>query len=449
MNLLLITYRIPYPLTEGGKISQFALVDYLRNKCSITLLILAYTQADYSAISNLKELWPNVSFEVINGSKPLEHIVNSSRQNIFHFICNNFKHVKFRFNKLFSSRNKLFKSEVNFVNDKIDYLVSFTSVRDQHVIDQVSVAVSRINPDLVQYDFIEILDLALCVPDNIPKVFVHHEIRYLRLCSEIKAAGVKMETYGKYLMQFCEMAEMNLLKMVDGIVTFTEEDKELLQQKLPGQNVYSSPFPVLNKDIVEITDENLLVNKLVFVGLENHSPNKDAVEWYINSMAEIVYQKYNLVLHVVGKWSEEFKKKYSKDPAIHFSDYVEDLGTYCRNSIMLVPVRIGGGIRTKILYAMASGVPVISTKVACEGIIDNDKICITANTAIEFVAAIGKLYHDNNYLKRLVLYAQSVIKSHYTQQVAGDVRLQFYSFIISKHELRNLPLTQGLKDFSK
>ena len=70
MKLLIITYRIPYPLTEGGKISQFALIDYLRNKCAITLLVFADTAADQASIQYLRNIWDNVTFEVIAINKP-------------------------------------------------------------------------------------------------------------------------------------------------------------------------------------------------------------------------------------------------------------------------------------------------------------------------------------------------------------------------------------------
>jgi glycosyltransferase involved in cell wall biosynthesis len=433
VKLLIITHRIPYPLTEGGKISQFALIDYLRNKCSITILIFAETASDYDAISYLMKIWDNVAFEVISLKNPVVSIKKTLPQNIFHFITNNINHVKYRVNKLIFKNTSAILTKDYFVKDKINYLVSFTTPREQLIVDQVSDAIVRIDPEMVQIDFIEVLDLALCVPDRIPKVFVHHEIRYLRIASEINAAGSKLKKCGKYLVQFCEMVELNLLKKVDNIVAFTEEDKALLQQKLPGLNVNSSPFPVLDKDIVAIIDENLIVNKLVFVGLENHSPNRDAVEWYMDSMSKMVYEKYGLVLHVIGLWSEKFKNKYINEPAIHFASFVEDLGKYCTNSIMLVPVRIGGGIRTKILYAMASGVPVISTTVGNAGIVDNDKNCIIANTSTEFVDAIGKLIEDSALRKMLVLNAQAIVRTHYSQREAGEKRFSFYkSMLVNK-----------------
>ena len=46
MNIMIITPKIPYPLNEGGKISQFAIIDYLRRIHSVILVLATYTDED-------------------------------------------------------------------------------------------------------------------------------------------------------------------------------------------------------------------------------------------------------------------------------------------------------------------------------------------------------------------------------------------------------------------
>jgi glycosyltransferase involved in cell wall biosynthesis len=431
VKTVIITQNIPYPLTDGGKVAQFTIIDYLRDKCSITLLVLADTEADHIAVQGLKSIWENVTVKVISVKKQIPVPELSLYRLVSMFFVKNIAHVKYRINKLVpTSRKSKIQLGETPPHGRLRYLVSFAPPREKEIIDQIVNVIADVQPDIVQMDFVDTLDLSLCIPKNVKKIFVHHEIRFRRIETELNTLTDLVGSYGFYIRRMCEVLEVNLLNTFDGIVTFSEEDRSLLLQKLSVKNIISSPFPVLNKEILEIRDENLVIDKLVFVGIENHSPNKDAVEWYINNLAQLVQDRLKLVLHVIGKWSTEFKMKHEQNPSVHFAGFVEDLSGYCKNSIMIVPIRIGSGIRTKILYSMAWGTPVISTTIGSAGILDNDKILLTANTAVEFVEAIDKILADHSYCKSMVLSAQSVLRKHYSQQSAGEKRLLFYKSIL-------------------
>jgi glycosyltransferase involved in cell wall biosynthesis len=94
---------------------------------------------------------------------------------------------------------------------------------------------------------------------------------------------------------------------------------------------------------------------------------------------------------------------------------------------MIVPVRIGGGIRTKILYAMAQGVPVISTTIGCEGIEVKDKESILiANDATSFASAIKESMEDIDATKKRIDKSREVIEKLYSQDAAGKRRYECY-----------------------
>ncbi len=81
-------------------------------------------------------------------------------------------------------------------------------------------------------------------------------------------------------------------------------------------------------------------------------PNYDAVKWYVENIAYDIYKETNLKTHIVGKWNEAQITSLSSE-AVVFEGFVEDLKLFSRKSLSISPVRIGSGIRTKILYAMA------------------------------------------------------------------------------------------------
>ncbi|HVX25705.1 MAG TPA: glycosyltransferase family 4 protein, partial [Parafilimonas sp.] len=135
----------------------------------------------------------------------------------------------------------------------------------------------------------------------------------------------------------------------------------------------------------------------------------------------------------IGNWSEKTIAKYREDPNIHFAGYVEDLVGYCKRSAMLVPVRIGSGIRAKILVAMAQGLPLISTTLGCEGIKvkDNESIMI-ADTAAAFGKAYKTLLEDSNFSFSLVQSAQSVANKYYSQRAAAELRMKYFEEILRR-----------------
>ena len=431
MKLLIISPVIPYPLSEGGKIALYSMVDYLRHKCSITLLLFTYNETDIEYVNTLKYLWNNVDIDVLQANKSIivKHYAGYKR--FLNFLVKNIENVKFRINKLIEPANSVKKFEPVKPAEKLKYLISFAQAREPEIIDKIVKKIKTVQPDLVQLEFVEAMDLVLCIPKGIKKLLVHVEIRFRRVKTEINIVSEHIGSYGEYAQNLSELLELGLCEKFDGIITFSEDDKRHLSLKTQGKNIYSSPYAVLDKEILNIQNEDLMINKLVFVGFENHLPNKDAVEWYINEMSKNIYDKYGFVLHIIGNWSNEFKMHHANNKTIVFTGYVDDLSGYCKNSIMLVPLRIGSGIRTKILHSMAWGIPVITTSIGSEGIIDNDKIFLTANSPNEFIEAIDKITLDKELHKSMVANAQSVVKNYYSQKSAGDKRFSFYQSVLN------------------
>lgn len=427
MKLLIITHLIPYPLSEGGKISQYALIDYLRNKCAITLVVFAYSDADEKLIHHLQQAWPDVCIEVISPQVPAPLQAKGTIRRKAKAFCKAVLHkANIAYGKLFSEDGlPPMTAEENLIG-----LTEFARPRERKVIDRVAAIVSKVRPHLVQMEFVYTLDLVLALPKELKKIFVHHELRYMRLKTEHAILSVGNEVYDRYLRRFCELTEIGLLQHFDGIMTLSEDDREHLQQKLPGKTVFSSPFPVLDSEFRPIQRQNQLVKKLVFMGSELHSPNKDAVEWYLATMANAIFEMHGLVLHVIGHWSEQTISLYRGNPYVSFAGFVEDAGAFCQNSIMIVPLRIGSGIRAKILYAAAWGIPVISTMLGSEGILESNRFCVTANSPGEFLAAVTTLLADPEKCYEQISDAQKIIWKHYSQQAAGEKRLSFYNAVL-------------------
>ena len=96
-------------------------------------------------------------------------------------------------------------------------------------------------------------------------------------------------------------------------------------------------------------------------------------------------------------------------------------------------MRIGSGIRTKILEAFANGIPVISTTIGMEGIkVENGVHCLIADTSADFTQAIKTLTKDLNLQKVLFRYAYQFVQKEYSIKLCGERRIQVLSEIVSK-----------------
>src|SRR5262249_40344360 len=219
--------------------------------------------------------------------------------------------------------------------------------------------------DLCQAEFAEMLSLGSWFPVNLPKLFVHHQIHFVYAKRFLDAHG--RSSYSSYLEAVMRTQELSSLQHYQGVITFSDYDRQALLPYLAPEKLFVSPFPIPAD--VGVADEVPLNfdGRFLFVASEEHGPNRDALDWLRAKIwPEVHRQMPAAQLVVVGKWSESAKSKLTV-PGMSFSGYVRDLPATLRGGIMLVPLRIGSGVRVKIIVAMAQGVPVVSTSIGCEG----------------------------------------------------------------------------------
>lgn len=111
--------------------------------------------------------------------------------------------------------------------------------------------------------------------------------------------------------------------------------------------------------------------KLLFLGSLDWRPNLDAVRILIESIfPQVLSGEPRATLDIVGRRPPEWlQREAAKIPGIVIYADVADVRPFLhRAGMMVVPLRIGGGSRLKILEALATGLPVVSTSVGAEGL---------------------------------------------------------------------------------
>ena len=128
----------------------------------------------------------------------------------------------------------------------------------------------------------------------------------------------------------------------------------------------------------------------------------------------VLHEMKDVSFTVIGEFSSNLIPK--GDHEIHFTGYVEDIRPYLKDcSLNIVPLRIGGGTRLKILEAMALGIPTVSTSIGCEGIeAERDRDIIIADDPKEFAEGIKAVLRDPSLQQRLAENGRHVVEQKYS-----------------------------------
>jgi len=155
--------------------------------------------------------------------------------------------------------------------------------------------------------------------------------------------------------------------------------------------------------------------KFIFLGSLDWYPNEDAVKFLLRDILPRVKLPYTL--DVVGRNpSEQLRRALAANRSVQLHADVADVRPYLRAaSAMLVPLRIGGGSRIKILESLASALPVISTTVGAEGLdLQDGKEILLRDDVERFVAAMEEVIQHPQMLNALGAAGRERVIAEYT-----------------------------------
>jgi glycosyltransferase involved in cell wall biosynthesis len=139
-------------------------------------------------------------------------------------------------------------------------------------------------------------------------------------------------------------------------------------------------------------------NSLVFVGGMSWLPNLDAMVYFKDEIWPLLKTKLpDIKIAIAGeKPTKELADFSKRDPMFQVKGFVDDVRPFIAEAaVYVVPIRIGGGTRLKILDAMAMGKAIVSMSIGCEGIeADDGKDIIVADEPEDFANKIMALLTD-------------------------------------------------------
>ncbi|MFV9504556.1 MAG: glycosyltransferase family 4 protein [Oscillochloridaceae bacterium umkhey_bin13] len=152
-------------------------------------------------------------------------------------------------------------------------------------------------------------------------------------------------------------------------------------------------------------------------------PNVDGVLWFANEVYPLVQREIPAVrFAIVGaRPPAQVRRLAERDPSIAVTGYVDDPQPYLEQAAaLIVPVRAGGGMRVKILEALARGLPIVSTTIGYEGIdLHPGEHLLVGDTPQAFAAALIAILRDPALGRQLAAAGRRIAEDHYDWRVVN------------------------------
>ena len=211
-----------------------------------------------------------------------------------------------------------------------------------------------------------------------------------------------------------EMAiiEQALFETSDIVFAISEPERLAVLALVPSANVHVLPnaFELRSKTAPGVAGRA----SVAFLGGYWHTPNKDAVRWFVDEIWPIVRGlRPTAELRLGGSnMTDEIKALSGRDGIVALGQ-VDDINEFYDTArIAIAPLRYGAGMKGKVGQALAYGVPVVSTSVGIEGMdIINGEHALVADDAAGFAAAIVRLLDEDALWTRMSKAGPALIQA--------------------------------------
>lgn len=384
MRVLLLTQVLPYPPDSGPKVKTYYVLKYLAQQHDVTLVSFVRDTDKPEYIQHLETLCEKVITVPITRS-PVRDLA--------------------------------------FLGKSVISGEPWMMLRDQRPDMQAALqALSGIHFDVVHADQLNMGQYALPFTKSRKVLDLHNAlwVLYKRL-SETLPPTKPM----KYILmrdwRLLKRYEGNLCRTFDAVTAVSHEDEKSLLEAGARDDMTVIPIAI-------DTDEQAFIQRkpsgphIVHIGTMYWPPNIDAINWFLDEIYPLVKQKVpNVRCTLIGaRPPESITDRAKTDPSLTVTGYVPDPLPYLEDSsMMVVPVRAGGGMRVKILNALSQGIPMVSTTVGCEGIaVTNKNDILIADEPQAFADATVRLLTDAALNQQITLNGRRTAEQKYDYRQA-------------------------------
>lgn len=255
------------------------------------------------------------------------------------------------------------------------------------------------------------------------KVIYHTiDLHYLRMMREAEIKSDQSIFTNALRMRELELSSV---RRSDCTIVVSEPEREALRNE--GINSYIEVLPL----ILESKDSECEIHSradLIFIGGFGHSPNIDAVKYFVSDIMPLIREKLKgIKLYIVGSDPPPEVQTLASNDVIVVG-YVKDLSELLSSiKVSVAPLRFGAGVKGKVATSLAHGVPVVATSIAVEGMNLHDKVhVLVADGASTFSNAIIDLYEDQGLWDKLSKNGKSLINKESGPDAANKILMGIF-----------------------
>ncbi len=398
LRILQLVPRFPFPADDGGKIGIANIIkEFSEQNAQVTLFSLGDEEIPQEAIDLAKQYADIILFKH-NTSNTKKRIIKSLLFNHSIYIQ---KHIN---RKIKNKLKEILKSQ---------------------------------KFDIIHADHTCMAPLALYAKkiQNIPVGLRLHNIEWLiwkRYADNLNFFSPK-RFYIEYQASLLKDAEKSLINKMDINFAITENDKQRALELSPKANITVASAGVNSDEWKPDKSINRNPKELILATTYRWVHNVDAVKWFIEKVLPVIKKEIpDIKLTLIGKNPPQWLNNF-QHLGVNTLGYVDKVQPYLnRANINIAPLFVGGGIRIKILEAMAMELPVVATSVSAEGINANEENGLfIADNVSQFAATIINLCLDNNTTRQIGNKAREYVLQNFSWKKNVGIMLDEYRKIVN------------------
>jgi glycosyltransferase involved in cell wall biosynthesis len=401
MRILQLAPRLPYPLTDGGAIGIYKPTEAIA-RLGQDITFVTYRENNASLTKQAKDAFSEFChLELVNRPLP-------SRNSVL---------LRTMFSGAYPIKRRMMPEMFSLIETLI----------------------TSNNFDVVHIDGAQMGKYGLWIKERwgLPVILREHNFEaqiYRRFASNSKNPVEKIiaAIHSKRVLR----EETKFLNGMDAVIAISDEDEYLMKQAAPKAKFWVIPAGV-DTEYFALQPNEEKGNSILWIGGTNWRPNLDAIEFFAKEIFPLIVKAIpEATFDIVGENTDRLQHiANSGVNSIRLHGRVPDIRPFmAQSAVMICPLRVGGGMRLKLLDFFAAGKAVVSTHIGAEGNLAQDGEHILLRDDKEsFAQAVIMLLKDENLRKRLGANARALAEREYSWDSIGKRFCEVYGQVIAAH----------------
>jgi glycosyltransferase involved in cell wall biosynthesis len=230
-----------------------------------------------------------------------------------------------------------------------------------------------------------------------------------------------------------------LLRSFQGVTVVSQRERELSARLLPE---HAQVAVVPNGVDLEANSGDFGIpepDTLIYSGALTYVANLDAMEFFLGDIMPLIQaRRPGVTIKITGRYDGVPIERLPMRSGVMLTGYLDDVRPAIAQSwVCVVPLRIGGGTRLKILEAMALGTPVVSTSKGAEGLeVTAGQDILIADGPSAFADAVLRLLDDPQLRNRLADAGRQLVQVRYGWDRSADQLEQLLLAVVTESKPR-------------